>query len=243
MNHLDVLLKSTAQIGRPKVIDNFLSLEDISNLSYVCSYRGLKTLEIERWRWTDESVIEYGDWDISEKEFLESFKKSSNAQLDVQDIKPLVKNSDNLFFNYTSSDPQQGHWIWWSDKNNITPLHKDPYDNFILQLVGEKEWILFGDDYDDILYGDNLQFDTGYGFAKSNFNVNDNDNPYRKFILKPGQLLFLPKGWSHYVKTLSQSYSINCFTKKSEKEVLYELLKVNNIDINVLKENKVYLMG
>ena len=236
-------LNKIVEIGRPKVIDNFLSLEDISNLSYVCSYKGLKTLEIERWRWTDESVIEYGDWDISEKEFLQSFKKSPNVQFDVQDIKPLVKNSDNLFFNYTSNDPQQGHWMWWSDKNNISPLHKDPYDNFILQLSGEKEWIVFSDEYDDILYGDNLQFDTGYGFVKSNFNVNDNDIPKNKFILKPGQLLFLPEGWSHYVKTLSKSYSINCFQKKSEKRVLYELLKVNDIDIKVLNENKVYLMG
>ena len=37
-------------------------------------------------------------------------------------------------------------------KNNITPLHKDPYDNFILQLSGEKEWIVFSDEYDDIIY-------------------------------------------------------------------------------------------
>jgi len=236
-------LNKIVEIGRPKVIDNFLSDEDVNNLSHVCSYRGLKTLEIERWRWIDESVIEYGDWNISEEEFLQSFKKKSpNAQFNVQSIKPSVKNSDNLFFNYTSSDPQQGHWVWWSDKNNITSLHKDPYDNFILQLSGEKEWIVFSDEYDDIIYN-NSNWDGGYGFVQSSLNINDIDIPHHKFVCKPGQLLFIPKGWSHHVKTLSKSYSINCFQKKSEKRVLYELLKVNDIDIKVLNENKVYLMG
>jgi hypothetical protein len=198
-----------------KVTDNFLSDEDINNLSSICSFEGLKILEIERWRWTDKSVIEYGDWDISKKEFLHSFKKKSpNAQFNVQGIKPLVKNSDDLFFNYKSDDPQQGYWIWWSDENNITPLHKDPYDNFILQIRGEKEWTIYSDEYDDILYGDNLQFNTDYGFAKSNFNIDDNSLSKIKFILKPGQLLFLPMGWSHHIKTLSHSYSINCFMEK-----------------------------
>ena len=65
------------KLNEPKVIDNFLSDEDVNNLSHVCSYKGLKTLEIERWRWTNELGIEYGDWDISSKEFLQSFKKKS----------------------------------------------------------------------------------------------------------------------------------------------------------------------
>ena len=236
-------LNEIVKINELRVIDNFLSDEDINNLSHVCSFEGLNTLEIERWRWTSESVIEYGDWDISSKEFLQSFKKKSpNAQFNVQGIKPLVKNSDNLFFNYTSNDEQQGHWVWWSDKNNISPLHKDPYDNFILQLSGEKEWIVFSDEYDDIIY-DNPNWDGGYGFAHSSLNINDIDIPHHKFVCKPGQLLFIPKGWSHHVKTLSKSYSVNCFFQKSESEVLYKLLQLNNVDIKVLKENNVYLMG
>ena len=236
-------LNEIVKINELRVIDNFLSDEDINNLSHVCSFEGLNTLEIERWRWTSESVIEYGDWDISSKEFLQSFKKKSpNAQFNVQGIKPLVKNSDNLFFNYTSNDEQQGHWVWWSDKNNISPLHKDPYDNFILQLSGEKEWIVFSDEYDDIIYN-NPNWDGGYGFVLSNLNINDIDLPHHKFVCKPGQLLFIPSGWSHYVKTLSKSYSVNCFFQKSESEVLYKLLQLNNVDIKVLKENNVYLMG
>jgi hypothetical protein len=231
------------KLNEPKVIDNFLSDEDVNNLSHVCSYKGLNTLEIERWRWTNELGIEYGDWDISSKEFLQSFKKKSpNAKFNVQSIKQLVKNSDNLFFDYTSNDEQQGHWVWWSDKNNITPLHKDPYDNFILQLSGEKEWIVFSDEYDDIIYN-NPDWDGGYGFAVSDLNIDDIDFPHHKFVCKPGQLLFIPRGWSHYVKTLSRSYSVNCFFQKSESEVLCKFLKLNNVDIKVLKENNVYLMG
>ena len=168
-------LKEIVKANKPKVIDNFLSDEDINNLSHVCSFEGLNTLEIERWRWQDESVIHYGDWNISEEEFLESFKKKNrNAQFNIQNIKPLIKNSDNLFFNYTSDDEQQGHWIWWSDKNNITQLHTDPYDNFILQLYGEKEWILFSEEYNEVIY-DNPVWDGGYGFAVSDLNINDID--------------------------------------------------------------------
>ena len=218
-------LNKVVGIGKPKVIDNFLSDEDINNLSSVCSFGGLKTLKINRWRWADESIIEYGDWDITEERFLESYKnkESPNAHFDIQNIKSLVKKSDNLFFNYTSHDlsdhwsQQRGHWIWWSDENNITPLHKDPYDNFILQIRGEKEWTIYSDEYDDILYGDNLQFDGGGGFSKSNFNIDDNSLSKIKFILKPGQLFFLPTGWSHHIKTLSHSYSISCFMGKSKK--------------------------
>ena len=231
------------KLNEPKVIDNFLFDEDINNLSHVCSFEGLNTLEIERWRWQDESVIRYGNWDISKEEFLESFKKKSrNAQFNIQNIKPLVKNSDNLFFNYTSDDEQQGHWIWWSDKNNITQLHTDPYDNFILQLDGEKEWILFSEEYNDVIY-DNPAWDGGYGFAVSDLNINDIDIPHHKFVCRPGQLLFIPRGWSHHVKTLSKSYSINCFFEISEREVLYSYLIKSNIDIRIFKNNNVCLIG
>ena len=236
-------LKEIVKANKPKVIDNFLSDEDINNLSHVCSFEGLNTLEIERWRWQDESVIHYGDWNISEEEFLESFKKKNrNAQFNIQNIKPLIKNSDNLFFNYTSDDEQQGHWIWWSDKNNITQLHTDPYDNFILQLYGEKEWILFSEEYNEVIY-DNPVWDGGYGFAVSDLNINDIDIPHHKLVCKPGQLLFIPKGWSHHVKTLSKSYSINCFFEISKREVLYNYLIKSNIDIEVFKNNNVYLVG
>ena len=236
-------LNEIVKANKPKVIDNFLSDEDINNLSHVCSFEGLNTLEIERWRWQDESVIHYGDWNISEEEFLESFKKKNrNAQFNIQNIKPLIKNSDNLFFNYTSDDEQQGHWIWWSDKNNITQLHTDPYDNFILQLYGEKEWILFSEEYNEVIY-DNPVWDGGYGFAVSDLNINDIDIPHHKLVCKPGQLLFIPKGWSHHVKTLSKSYSINCFFEISKREVLYNYLIKSNIDIEVFKNNNVYLVG
>ena len=207
-----------------KIIDNFLSDIDLKKLTTICSLNGLEHLKIDKWRFTvedSEQPIKYGNWEELKERYSESLLngESPNAKFDIKNLKSLdlIEDVNNLFFNYDSESLKEsldrfccGHWIWWSIANNVTPLHKDPYSNLFLQIEGEKEWIIYNREYNKTIESD-LRYDANNGFKQSNFNIDDSEIPQNKFILKPGQLLFIPPDSWHYVKTLSNSYSINCF--------------------------------
>jgi glutamine amidotransferase-like uncharacterized protein/ribosomal protein L16 Arg81 hydroxylase len=103
--------------------------------------------------------------------------------------------------------------LWVSEPGNITALHRDATDNFLIQIEGEKEVILFPPDSESIHV--NNPFTGGrYNFCQTKFvemsGGHSAKNGYR-VILYPGQLLYIPQNWWHQVNTNSLSVSVNCF--------------------------------
>lgn len=111
--------------------------------------------------------------------------------------------------------------LWIGEKGCITPLHCDGSDNFVFQLLGVKKWTLIP----PVNFA-NLYINEKAGYAPADFWCSDVDsgnvdsNLFPKFeyakkieiILKPGEALYVPYGWFHYVETIEDSIMINFWT-------------------------------
>jgi hypothetical protein len=108
---------------------------------------------------------------------------------------------------------------WIGPKGSTTPLHNDSTDNFSIQLLGIKRWILFS-----VHEIHNLSLQrTRYGNYKPasyDFQVSLRDIeslrkevPSYEVSVPEGFLLYLPYGWAHYVENTTSSLMINCWLK------------------------------
>ena len=103
---------------------------------------------------------------------------------------------------------------WFGPAGTISPLHQDPKHNFLCQAVGEKYLRLY-----DIEYTPQLYPHSGYLLCNTSaVDVESPDldkhplftaAPYTECILKPGQMLYLPPKYWHYVRSLSVSFSVS----------------------------------
>jgi lysine-specific demethylase 8 len=103
---------------------------------------------------------------------------------------------------------------WVGPPSTISPLHRDPYHNLFCQVLGRKYFRLYAPEEAHRLYPSprRTQRNTSAvvdvrspgpsfpGFA---------DVPYREVELGPGDMLYMPPHWWHYVEALSASASIS----------------------------------
>lgn len=109
---------------------------------------------------------------------------------------------------------------WIGTAGTITPLHFDTYDNLLCQIVGCKYIKLYSREQTPYLYcesGKNVSSTR----AQSNVSAVDVENPdLDKFpeiakaeghnvLLLPGDVLFIPQRYWHYVRSLTPSISVN----------------------------------
>lgn len=125
---------------------------------------------------------------------------------------------------------------WFGPPGTITPLHNDPYHNLLVQVVGRKYVRLYSPLHteqmqargreDGVEMGNTSSLDVGAleGWdqpAQDRLPSPDEqaseelmrkafkDVPYVDCILKPGDTLYIPTGWWHYVRGLSVSFSVS----------------------------------
>jgi lysine-specific demethylase 8 len=104
---------------------------------------------------------------------------------------------------------------WFGPAGTQSPLHTDPYRNLFAQIVGQKYIRLYSPAETDRVY-------PRQGTIISNTSqVEDIETPdYQRFpllrhaeyvetVVRPGDLLMIPRGWWHYVRSLSVSFSIS----------------------------------
>ncbi|KAL8004726.1 putative JmjC domain-containing protein [Plasmopara halstedii] len=102
---------------------------------------------------------------------------------------------------------------WFGPLGTVSPLHFDPKDNLLCQVVGAKYIRLYSPKESDKLYRiDGLLSNT------SSVNVEDPDYvqfpkfrhaQYVECILREGEMLYIPPNYWHYVKSLSTSFSVS----------------------------------
>ncbi|KAI9199352.1 jumonji domain-containing 5 [Polychytrium aggregatum] len=104
---------------------------------------------------------------------------------------------------------------WFGPRDTRSPLHTDPKNNIFVQVVGIKYLRLYSPNESPSLYA------FGEASKMSNTSQVDIESPdlgahplfanaeYVECIVGPGDLLFIPHGWWHYVRSLTRSFSLS----------------------------------
>jgi hypothetical protein len=104
--------------------------------------------------------------------------------------------------------------FWLGPGGTVTPAHFDRQDNFNVQVTGRKRWTLFAPGDSDNLYF--LQEVPVPIYSPVDVEHPDMRRhprfraaqPYET-VLRPGDVLYLPAGWWHHVRTLEMSITLN----------------------------------
>uniref|UniRef100_A0A6P6XT66 Uncharacterized protein LOC113791102 n=1 Tax=Dermatophagoides pteronyssinus TaxID=6956 RepID=A0A6P6XT66_DERPT len=169
----------------------------------------------------------------------ESYRKISNA----------IK-WNNLGLWKSESNEELHSTIWIGTANSCTPCHQDTYGyNFVGQLYGRKQWILFPPNNIRNLYPTRIPYEESSIFSQINFQKKINLEQYPLFqqcrpyiiIVESGDLLHVPHHWWHYVENLDHininnndndqvSISVNVWIDHTAKTLIDKNIIVNYRD-------------
>ncbi|KAL3836744.1 hypothetical protein ACJMK2_022161 [Sinanodonta woodiana] len=114
--------------------------------------------------------------------------------------------------------------IWIGSSGAYTPMHYDTYGfNLVAQIYGRKRWFLFPPHQTPYLYATRIPYEESSVFSQ--VNIMDPDlkrhpkfkltSPY-VVTLEPGQVLYVPRHWWHFVECIDSAISINTWVPMPE---------------------------
>ncbi|NEQ68256.1 MAG: cupin-like domain-containing protein [Symploca sp. SIO2D2] len=139
------------------------------------------------------------------------------VEMPITDVIPITKTQIKPLDYYSEAIRRLADrkiFFWMGHTGCCTVIHYDALPNFNIQIWGRKKWVIFPKDQQDLLY-------TPSYLSLNYFSPINYENPdYEKypkykeatpieFVLEPGETLYLPSGWAHYVRSLDFSISLN----------------------------------
>ncbi|HMQ67793.1 MAG TPA: cupin-like domain-containing protein [Ignavibacteria bacterium] len=106
--------------------------------------------------------------------------------------------------------------LWIGGAGCVSPLHFDGSDNFLIQIKGKKEIILFHPDDDKYLYPNvhgpktlrQISLIDLDNVDHKKFPLYEKSQAYKATIY-PGDILYIPLHWWHHVRSMDFSININ----------------------------------
>jgi len=116
--------------------------------------------------------------------------------------------------------------FWMGTAGAHTPCHYDTYGcNLVAQVSGKKRWILYPPEDTPLLEPSRIPYEESSVYSQINFQrwketeVPDISGSHpHVVILYPGDVLFVPRHWWHYVHNVQLSISINTWLERPEDE-------------------------
>ena len=107
---------------------------------------------------------------------------------------------------------------WLGPAGTVTGYHIDWGDNILAQLCGRKCIHLAAPSQSENMYI-SKKFDQGTTISEVNMDAHDADRHphfsrviHHRITLNPGEMIFIPRGWWHHVRSLDPSISVSNIT-------------------------------
>lgn len=216
-------------------VDEFPTFDDLNQRPYLFKGAAKKWTCIDKW---DEEffIKELGDYtlkisydlgfdDQNEVKlntklgtYIQKLKKNKSEYLRfcrIIDEKPELKaDLDLVFLNrFRQSKDLEEYYFFMGDENTHTGLHCEITESVAIQIVGKKKWILIAPEERIFIY----PIAKRYNHFLTNLNpenVDKNQYPLFKYAkryevdLEPGDVLWFPAYYWHYVRNLSPSIGV-----------------------------------
>lgn len=198
------------------------STDTVPQFETTCSYVEATIEEFLAWN-CDHSGISgpFRDYDHSEFWAYADYKYFVSLFEDKTDIFQDVIWSD---FGFPGRNGREST-LWIGSLGAHTPCHLDSYGcNLVFQVQGRKRWHLFPPEDTPFLYPTRIPYEESSVFSKVSV-VNPDLKRFPQFqkarrhvvTLSPGQVLFVPRHWWHYVECIDPvTVSINSWIELEE---------------------------
>lgn len=201
-------------------MNNWPALANWKDQNYFIKLAGFRTVAVELGsKYTDQ------DWTqklMTIEEFIKSHIYQSEgptgylAQYQLFNQIPELKQDivEPEYCCFSEKDDVVDINAWYGPKGTVSPLHHDPKKNLLAQVVGEKQLFLFSPLDSEFLYphehellNNTAQIDPRHPDLEKYPKYKEAKVNYCK--LKPGQMLYIPPKWWHFVESLSISFSVS----------------------------------
>ena len=136
------------------------------------------------------------------------YATATNSGQNKQSLAPLWDDVEPIKGYLT--DAQGEGFIWLGPKGTLTPFHHDLTNNLLLQVVGRKEVVL-APGFEVSRMRNSLHcFSDWSTDPNAAASAPEGQRPLlTQCVIEPGDALFLPIGWWHYVKSLDMSFGMS----------------------------------
>ncbi len=191
-------------------LDFFLSLKDDKDV-YLLSDNFIQ--EDNRYRKASfkDYIKQLKDAETNNKNF-----KDYLTTLDIFEYYPELK--DHIDFSFFEKHTKVNDiTAWIGPAGTISGFHADTANNVYAQIRGKKMFIICSPKFNKTMYPSSKHI---YGAVASDVDINNfdkdrfpkfMDNDFKSVILEPGDILFVPQNWWHYVQAIDPSISISNF--------------------------------
>ena len=159
---------------------------------------------------TRMTLREYCEMVKTAGETNEHYLVANNRALEQSGLSDLMDDLEMPSGILNKEDADGRTFLWFGPRGTVTPLHHDPMNIFMAQIFGQKQVILIPPDDTPLLYND-VGVYSRVDIEQPDLNAYPLLTNARvvKTCLSPGDLLFIPVGWWHHVRSLSISIGVS----------------------------------
>jgi ribosomal protein L16 Arg81 hydroxylase len=135
---------------------------------------------------------------------------ANNHFLEKEAVKELYQDIGELPEYLNARKLAGSSFLWFGPAGTITPLHHDVLNIFMAQMYGRKHLTLIPSIQTHLVYN-NVGVYSEVNCDDINYDIYPSFRYVTKIelALEPGEILFIPVGWWHYVKALDVSITIS----------------------------------